>query len=211
MLFETAGFFQEGGVLMYPLLFCSFIALTFVIERGIFWARFSLSRNREGVGEVLNLLRRNDREAALARSRDAADYLLKVVNVGLRSDSATLRGNMEMAYAEEEKRSTRFMMVLDTIVTLAPLLGILGTVLGIIESFEVLGTEAGRADPLAVTGGIAKALITTAAGLIIAILTLIPYNFFRSRVERCLTEIEEVATFIEVALHGAERSGDDSP
>ncbi len=196
---------------MYPLLFCSFVALTFIIERGIFWVRFSVSRNRNGVGEVLGLLRRNERKTALERTRGARDFLLKVVNVGLRSDGATLRGNMEMAYAEEEKRTTRFMMVLDTIVTLAPLLGILGTVLGIIESFEVLGTESGRADPLAVTGGIAKALITTAAGLIIAILTLIPYNYYRSRVERCLTEIEEVATFIEVALHGTEESGDDSP
>ena len=102
----------------------------------------------------------------------------------------------DRAHAEEDRRKNRNMVVLDTIITLAPLLGILGTVLGIIDSFDLLGAGGAR-DPMAVTGGIARALITTATGLTIAILTLIPYNFLRSRVESSLNEIEEVATFLE--------------
>jgi biopolymer transport protein ExbB len=101
-----------------------------------------------------------------------------------------------MHYAEEDRRMTRYMGVLDTIITLAPLLGILGTVLGIIDSFDLLGARGAR-DPMAVTGGIARALITTATGLGIAILTLIPYNYFRAKSENALNEIEEVATFLE--------------
>lgn len=202
MIFENLDFFREGGVIMYPLLACSIVSVTFIIERAIFWIGYRLRSDRARLREVLGRLRRGETAPARKLIGTSRDPLLKVVLLGLDNGQAALRGNMEMAYAEEEKRFNRFMMVLDTIVTLAPLMGILGTVLGIIESFEILGSGAGRTDPLAVTSGIAKALITTAAGLVIAIFTLIPYNFFRSRVENSLAEVEEVSTFLEVNLSG---------
>lgn len=88
---------------------------------------------------------------------------------------------------------------LDTIVTLAPLLGLLGTVVGMIGSFDVM-SEAGMGQPHAVTGGVAEALIATATGLLIAILTLVPYNYFTSRAEREIEEIEYYASRLELAL-----------
>jgi len=91
----------------------------------------------------------------------------------------------------------RFNGVLDTMITVAPLLGIFGTVLGIIISFEMLGT-AGIENPQAVTAGIAQALITTAAGLGIAILSVFPYNYFNARVENAALNIEKYATSLEI-------------
>jgi biopolymer transport protein ExbB len=104
---------------------------------------------------------------------------------------------MESAAAEELRRMQRFTGVLDTMITVAPLLGIFGTVLGIIDSFEILGA-AGIADPRAVTGGIAQALITTAFGLGIAILSVFPFNYFNSRVEEAAHQIEQYATSLEI-------------
>jgi len=113
---------------------------------------------------------------------------------------------MESAATEELQRMGRFMGALDTMITVAPLLGILGTVIGIIDSFEVLGS-AGIDDPRAVTGGIAQALITTAAGLAIAIFAVFPYNYFRSRLRRAAHVIEQYATSLEIVY---EKLGQDA-
>jgi biopolymer transport protein ExbB len=104
---------------------------------------------------------------------------------------------MEAAAADEVQRMRRFMTVLDTMITVAPLLGIFGTVLGIITSFEMLGS-AGIENPKAVTAGVAQALITTATGLSIAILSVFPYNYFNSKVERAALDIEKYATSLEI-------------
>jgi biopolymer transport protein ExbB len=104
---------------------------------------------------------------------------------------------MESAAAEEIKRMQKYMTVIDTMITVAPLLGIFGTVIGIIFSFEMLGA-AGIEHPQAVTAGIAQALITTAAGLGIAILSVFPYNYFNSRIEKAALDIEKYATSLEI-------------
>ena len=116
---------------------------------------------------------------------------------------------MEAAAADEIKNMRRFMGVLDTMITVAPLLGIFGTVLGIISSFEVLGS-AGIEHPQEVTSGIAQALITTAAGLGIAILSVFPYNYFNSRVENAAVLIEKYATSLEIVFEKlTQRGGQD--
>ena len=98
------------------------------------------------------------------------------------------------------------MGVLDTMITVAPLLGIFGTVLGIISSFEVLGST-GIEHPQEVTSGIAQALITTAAGLGIAILSVFPYNYFNSRVENAAVLIEKYATSLEIVFEKLTQPG----
>ena len=104
---------------------------------------------------------------------------------------------METAATDEIKRMRRHLGVLDTMITVAPLLGIFGTVIGIITSFEILGSS-GIEHPQAVTAGIAQALITTASGLGIAILSVFPYNYFNSRAENAALSIEKYATSLEI-------------
>src|SRR5208283_5187050 len=93
----------------------------------------------------------------------------------------------------------RGLVALDTIITLSPLLGLLGTIIGMIGAFNVMAT-AGLGQPHAVTGGVAEALVCTAAGIAVAVVTLIPYNYFLSRVEREAEGIEAYATRLESAL-----------
>jgi len=90
--------------------------------------------------------------------------------------------------------------ILDTIVTLAPLLGLLGTVVGMIGSFDVMA-DGGIGQPHAVTGGVAEALIATATGLLIAILTLVSYNYFTARTEREMDQMEHFSSSLELQLH----------
>ena len=115
---------------------------------------------------------------------------------GLNHYHASLEGALQVAAGIEVQRASRFLPVMDTIITLAPLLGLLGTVTGIMGAFRAIG-DAGL-DANAVSGGIGEALIATAFGLAIAMITLIPYNFFTSKVERLKFELETGSTNVVV-------------
>jgi biopolymer transport protein ExbB len=191
--------FDKGGPVMYPLLACSIIALAVVIDRAIFWLKLGLQRKPSLVDEVLELSRQGDWESIRIKTTNTKDYIIKILVSGILHREFSMIKAMEAAAADEIKHMRRFMGVLDTMITVAPLLGIFGTVLGIIISFEVLGS-AGIEHPQAVTGGIAQALITTAAGLGIAILSVFPYNYFSSRVENAAVLIEKYATSLEIVF-----------
>jgi biopolymer transport protein ExbB len=167
--------FISGGPVMYPLLACSVIMLTVIIERIFFWTRLSINRDQALVDEVLELCRVGDWKTVRLKAEKSKDLIIKILVSGIVHREFSMGKAMEAAANQEINRMRQFMGVLDTMITVAPLLGIFGTVLGIITSFEVLGT-AGIEHPEAVTAGIAQALITTAAGLGIAILTVFPYN-----------------------------------
>ncbi len=189
--------FISGGPVMYPLLLCSIMVLTVVIDRLIFWFRVDLNRNRPLVDEILELSRKGDWEAVRTRAIQNRDYVVRILVTGILHREFSMTKAMESAAADEIRRMRRFMGVLDTMITVAPLLGIFGTVTGIITSFEMLGST-GIEHPQAVTAGIAQALITTAAGLGIAILSVFPYNYFNSRVDRAAQNIEKYATSLEI-------------
>lgn len=182
---------------MYPLLVCSLIVLTVIIERIIFWIHLDKNRNQLLLNEVLELCRKGDWEVVKQKTIGSKDYIIKILITGILHRKFSMIKAMESAAAEEIKRMRRYMNILDTMITVAPLLGIFGTVIGIILSFEVLGTS-GIEHPEAVTAGISQALITTATGLGIAILTVFPYNYFNSRVENAAISIEKYATSLEI-------------
>ena len=194
--------FQQGGIVMYPLIACSVISLTVILERALFWIRDKRNVDGRLVDQVLDLARTREYEKIKQSTQGSADYVVRVLVCGLVHKDYSLSKAMEMAAIEEIKRMKRYLPVLDTMITAAPLLGILGTVLGIIHSFDMLG-KAGIQDPQAVTSGIAQALLTTAAGLLIAIFTLFPYNYFMSKVEKAGIRIEKYATSLEL-LHGGD-------
>ena len=182
---------------MYPLLACSIIVMTVIIERAIFWIGLDFHRNQPLVDDILELCRQGDWDMVRAKVAGSKDYMIRVLVSGVLHRDFSMAKAMEAAAAEEIKRMQRYMGVLDTMITVAPLMGILGTVIGIISSFEVLGSV-GIEHPQAVTAGIAQALITTAAGLGIAILSVFPYNYFQARVENGALAIETYATSLEI-------------
>jgi biopolymer transport protein ExbB len=191
---------------MYPLLACSIIALGVVIDRAIFWLKLGFQRRPSLVDDVLELSRQGDWESIRKKTIDVKDYIVKILVSGILHREFSMIKAMEAAAADEIKHMRRFMGVLDTMITVAPLLGIFGTVLGIISSFEVLGS-AGIEHPQQVTTGIAQALITTAAGLGIAILSVFPYNYFNSRVESAAVLIEKYATSLEIVFEKLSQQG----
>ena len=198
--------FDKGGPVMYPLLACSILALGVVIERAIFWLKLAIKSQPSLVDEILELSRQGDWESIRNKTVDTKDYIIKILVSGILHKEFSMIKAMESAAADEIKHMRRFMGVLDTMITVAPLLGIFGTVLGIISSFEVLGS-AGIEHPQEVTSGIAQALITTAAGLGIAILSVFPYNYFNSRVENAAVLIEKYATSLEIVFEKLTQPG----
>ena len=196
-------FFQSGGPVMYPLLACSFVVLTVVVERAIFWIKIGFQRNQRLVDEVLELCRGGDWEAVRHKTVGCRDYVVRILVSGILHREFSMLKAMESAAADEVQRMRRFMTVLDTMITVAPLLGIFGTVTGIITSFEMLGAS-GIDQPDAVTAGVAEALITTAAGLAIAIFTVFPYNYFNAKVHLATLDMEKYATSLEIVYEKLE-------
>jgi biopolymer transport protein ExbB len=195
-MFDLVGIIVKGGMVMAPLLVCSIIALAVVIERALFWRRISVRNTAE---EMFVLVEKGDMTKAVDVGRAAESPLTRVLLSGLAHRNPSPAKALEVAAQKEIPVLKKRLTILDTIITLAPLLGLLGTVTGMIGSFNIM-SEAGLGQPHAVTGGVAEALIATATGLLIAILTLVPYNYFTSRVEEEMEEIEYYASRLELVL-----------
>lgn len=192
---------------MWPLLFCSILVLFVVLERFIFWVTIDLQRDRNLLDEVMELCRQGMWDQVREKVKGSRDYIIRILVTGIVHRDYSMSKAMESAATEQLQKMGRFMGVLDTMITVAPLLGILGTVIGIIDSFEILGA-AGIDDPRAVTGGIAQALITTATGLAIAIFSVFPFNYFRSRLRRAAHAIEQYATSLEIVFEKLDQRSD---
>jgi len=145
---------------------------------------------------VLTALDAGDMAGALAACKQSQDPVLRVVHAGLTHRHASLQGALQAAAGIEIKQAGRFLVAMDTIITLAPLLGLLGTVTGIMGSFTSIGGSELAVEK--VTGGIGEALIATAFGLGIAIVTLIPYNWFHAKVASLQHDIETAANNVEI-------------
>ncbi len=194
---------QNGGPVMWPLLACSFVVVTVIGERILFWMQMRQKRNRLLMDEILHLAESGDWQAIREKSTGCDDHVIRMLNVGILHREYDMTKAMEAEAQQVVRRMSKFMTVLDTMITVTPLLGILGTVIGIISSFKMLGAG-GIADPKLVTAGIAQALITTATGLVISISTVFPYNYFKSRIEHAVHVMEKYATSLEVVYEKLE-------
>jgi biopolymer transport protein ExbB len=190
--------FRKGGPVMWPILVVSIVALTVVLERCIWWSGRWFRRDPKRIEKVFTAIENGDTAEASRLSRGSRDPVLRMLWNGLNHQHSSLEAALQVAAGIEIKRAGRFLVVMDTLVTLAPLLGLLGTITGLIKSFSFLGNE--ELAVQAVTGGIAEALIATACGLGIAIFALIPFNFFTSRVSNLEFELQTAATNLEVML-----------
>jgi biopolymer transport protein ExbB len=185
----------KGGWVMLPLLFCSIITVAIVIERFLFFRRIAAADRAEN---VLDLVSKREMDKAASLTKGAKAPLLRVLAIGIEHYFKPAKA-MEAAGIGEVTLMKRGLPVLDTIITLSPLLGLLGTIIGMINSFQVMGV-AGIGQPHAITGGVAEALIATATGIVVAVVSLIPYNYFLARVEKETEVIEYYATRLEVTL-----------
>lgn len=197
---------------MWPLALCSLIAVALSIERAIVFIRFK-KRCQQGegvVGAMLSDLQQGQPEEAIKRGLlENAGPVANVLVEGLQLRDVGLMDSLKMSANRVVDSLRRGLSLLDTIITLGPLLGILGTVTGIISSFNLL-SEVGVQDPTAVTGGIAEALLTTAAGLTVAILALLPFNYFVSRLKRYSRQLEQVVHSCDVSYQKGIESRKDS-
>ncbi|MCI5167484.1 MAG: MotA/TolQ/ExbB proton channel family protein, partial [Candidatus Electrothrix sp. GM3_4] len=175
-----------------------------VLERAMFWIGLKRRRDRKLMDEVLSLSETGHWELIKEKTAGCEDHVIRLLAVGIIHRDYDMGKAMEAEADRMFQRMSRFMPVLDTMITIAPLLGILGTVLGIISSFKMLGSGS-MADPKLVTGGIAQALITTAAGLAISIIAVVPYNFFNTRISRAIYVMEKYATSLEVVFKRLEK------
>jgi len=207
--------FIRGGPLMWPLLICSIVSLTISVERILFWWREKRRRDNNRLEKIFRQAEAGDHQSVLHNNHvrtdgnDRLDFSARILISGLANRCYGLRESMEVAAEDEIERMKRGLDILDTIITMAPLLGILGTVLGIIDSFDLLG-HSGIEDPKAVTGGIAQALITTAAGLTVALMTLVPFNYMVAKVKKETKDVNKIMIRFEAAYrNGLEKQDYD--
>ncbi len=192
--------FVKGGPVMWPLLACSLWALACILERLFFWWQEGRRTDPAEADRFLEQVRHGRLKEALRMAQGSRNPILKTLTASLAHGDKTLEDALEMDLEKASEELSRTLPGLDTAVTLAPLLGIFGTVTGIIGSFQLLGTSA-MPDPLAVSAGIAEALITTAAGLAIAMPALVFYNYFSNRSDKALFRLERYAREFKI-LYG---------
>jgi biopolymer transport protein ExbB len=186
----------KGGPVMIPLAVCSVVALAVVLERAWAWRGLGRSRDPEA---VLARAAGGKWEDACQVGEASRSPIARVLAAGIRHRNPAATVAMEATARAEVARLKRFLPVLDTIITLSPLLGLLGTVTGMISAFGVMA-QSGMNSPNAITGGVGEALIATAAGLGVAIAALVPFNFFNSRVEAMVDAIERYGSRLELLL-----------
>jgi biopolymer transport protein ExbB len=185
-------YIQKGGLLMWPILACSIISVAMFAERF-----FYLHRATIHVGEFLkglsNLIQRRNFAEALHESAGTPGPVARVIHSALlRHDAprAELREIVQEAGQLEVPKLERFLGVLATLAFLTPLLGLLGTVTGMIDAFGTIASSGGYATVTELSSGIYKSLLTTAAGLVVATPTFVAYSYLSSRVNTILHDME---------------------
>jgi len=182
----------EGGILMWPIMLCSVVALAITLER-LYSLRRATIDTREFMDTIRTVLRQNRVQEAIELCDQTVGPIARILKAGILKHNRSkedIREAIEDAGHLEIPRLERYLSGLATCANIAPLLGLLGTVAGMIKAFDQIRNKAGMVNPSDLAEGIGNALITTASGLTVAIPTLVVYNYFISRVDNMVLEME---------------------
>jgi biopolymer transport protein ExbB len=199
--------FLQGGWVMWPILATFFLALCCILDRVVWWLRLKATLQPAKQEQARIALGSGDFATAWNLSQNTPDPFLGNLAEGITHAHTSMLAAMQLDATHLIEKSEARMWILSTLITLAPLLGLFGTVVGIMGSFSFVGDE--QLAPTRVSGGIAEALIATACGIAIAILCLLPYNFFRKRVAVLRGSFERWINHTELLVKSAKEHGHD--
>ncbi len=199
--------FLHGGWVMWPILATFFLALCVILDRSIWWLRLRAVVRQQQQQRAREALGTGDFECAWSLSHESKDPYLQNLAEGMHHARTSMLAAMQLDATHLIEKSEARMWVLSTLITLAPLLGLFGTVVGIMRSFSFVGDE--QLAAAKVSGGIGEALIATACGIAIAIFCLLPYNFFRKRVSLLRGSLERWINHSELLIKAAREHGHD--
>ena len=204
LVFETI---LKGGWVMWPITATFFLALCVILDRAVWWLRYQNTLDPANQEKARNAIGNGDFATACKLGKNTADPFLTNLSEGITHAHTSMLAAMQLHATQLIEKSESRMWVISTLITLAPLLGLFGTVMGIMGSFSFIGDEQLAASK--VSGGIGEALIATACGIGIAILCLLPYNFFRKRVSVLRSSLERWINHTELLVRSAKEHGHD--
>jgi biopolymer transport protein ExbB len=197
--------FKHGGPVMWPMLILAFVALTVIVERLIFIFQENGRHEPEVVEKMLENVEKGDTEGAVQIGRKSRDSVARILVYSLSNKQYSLSNAFIRASGQELGRYQQGMATLDTCITAAPLLGLLGTVTGMMGTFGALGTGSDIASQASkITGGVAEALIATCCGLFVAVCSLLPYNYLNARADQAKQEIADASHALEILIKKSE-------
>jgi biopolymer transport protein ExbB len=199
--------FLQGGWVMWPILATFFLALCVILDRAIWWLRLKATLQPAKQEQAREAIGTGNFATAWSLTQNTADPYLQNLAEGITHARTSMLAAMQLHATHLIEKSEARMWVISTLITLAPLLGLFGTVVGIMGSFSFVGDE--QLAAAKVSGGIGEALIATACGIGIAILCLLPYNFFRKRVAVLRGSLERWINHTELLVKSAKEHGHD--
>jgi len=202
--------FLAGGPVMWPILIAAIVAVAVIGERTFWWWRESRKREPQKLERLFAAIENGDFRQASEVGKDSTDPIIRTIWHGMNHYHSSLQGALQVAAGVEIQKAGRFLTVMDTLITLGPLLGLLGTVSGIYGTFISLGDATVEGASGQITGGIGEALIATMCGLAIAIFSLVPYNYFTRKLAQLEFELQSAATNVEVMVNAAKQKGFDT-
>lgn len=191
-------FFHKGGSIMYVLLLCSIFVVTIGIERAMYFSR--MDTGRAFARDFYQCMANDDFAGARKLAEDHRGALANILFGAMKlvkKDSSRVSSYMEIQSGIALSKLRKRLYYLSVIVTMAPLLGLLGTISGMISAFSVFNLQSGQAT--AITGGVGEALIATAMGLCVAIIALAVHAYFTQRIESIVTDMEQCFSLVEGA------------
>ncbi len=190
--FDAYEIIFKGGIVMWPIMACSVMALAIAIERFLVLRRATID-TREFMDQMRTVLRQNRIQEAIEVCNETEAPVARIMKAGILKHGRSkedIREAIEDAGHLEIPRLERYLPAMATIAQVTPLLGLLGTVAGMIKAFAQIQNKAGQVNPSDLAEGISNALVTTAAGLTVAIPAYVIYNYFVTRVDNMVLEME---------------------